>query len=241
MGISPSLKGKTAIITGTSSGIGRAIGLALAEAGVQCVLAARREKDLKKLADEIQELGVKVLVLKTDVAQEEDLNTLVTKTIREFKHLHILINNAGVYHRGRLEKLEVDKLLTTINVNLIAPMLLTKLALPYLKKESHSAVINISSIAGTMGFARGSAYAASKHGMLGFSDSLFEEVREDGIKVCAICPGFVATPMTIDRGLIKEKMIPAEDVAKMVVDILTMTPQSCPSKIILRPQYSPYE
>jgi short-subunit dehydrogenase len=151
-----------------------------------------------------------------------------------------LINNAGIYRRSKVEKLDKEMILSTFNINVVAPFLLTKYCLPYLKGNKGGAVINIASMAGLMGFAEGSVYSASKHALIGFSESLFEEVRADGIKVCAICPGFVKTPMVEQAPLDQEKMIPPEDVAQAVVDVLKLSEKSCPTRIVMRPQYSVY-
>lgn len=234
------LKGKVAIVTGASAGIGRAISLALAAEGVRCVLAARRANELAAVCREIEAAKGEALIVPTDVTHEGQIQTLVAKTLDHFGDLHILINNAGTYYRGKVENLEKEKILSLLNINLIAPFLVTKHCLPHLKGNKGGAVINIASLAGLMGFAEGSAYSASKHGLLGFTESLYEEVREEGIKVCAICPGFVRTPMVAQAPLNQEKMIPPEDVAQTVVDVLKLSRKSCPTRIVLRPQYSVY-
>ena len=234
------LKGKVAIITGASAGIGRSVSLALAAEGVRCVLAARRANELSEVCREIEKAGGEALVVPTDVTHEGQIQTLVAKTLEHFGDLHILINNAGVYQRGRVEQLEKEKILHTLNINLISHMLVTKYCLPHLKGKKGAAVINMASMAGLMGFADGSVYSASKHALIGFSESLYEEVREEGIKVCAICPGFVRTPMVAKTPLKQENMIPPEDVAQMVVNVLKLSGNSCPTRIVIRPQYSVY-
>jgi len=233
------LKGKNALITGASSGIGRAISLQLAKAGVNCVLAARRQGALEALAQEIEEYEVRTMVVPTDVTNEAEREALLETIGNEWGELHILINNAGIFKMSSVDDLQLDSLEQTLAVNLIAPMMLAKLSLYLLRQNEHSAIINIASISGTMGFAKGSAYSASKFGIMGFSESLFEEVREQGVKVCAICPGYVNTEMVAGHGLDEAKMIQPEDIASTVVHVLEMPVQSCPSKIIIRPQFSP--
>lgn len=235
------LKGKIALITGASAGIGRAIAIKLAQEGVDCVLAARREEGLKETAKEVEKAGSKGVIVPTDVTKEEDLVNLVETAVSNLGGVNILINNAGVFYRSKVEDLKAAELEKSLATNLMAPMILTKLTLPYLKKQKGSAVINMASVAAKMGFSDGSAYCASKYGLLGFSESLFEEVREEGIKVCALCPGFIKTSMVTGRpGLDAEKMIPPEEVAQTVFNILTLSNKACPTEIILRPQYSPY-
>lgn len=233
------LRGKVAIVTGASSGIGRAISLRLAEAGVACALAARRKEALEELAQEIEKIGGQALVVPTDVTDAHELEALVQTVTKELGGLQILVNNAGIYFHAKVEELKRSELESTLAVNLIAPIMLTKLALPHLKKSGESAIINMASIAATAGFARGSSYCASKFGMLGFSESLFEEVREDGIKVCAICPGYVATEMVAGYGLNAEKMIQTEDIASTVLHVLELPPTACPTRIVIRPQFPP--
>jgi len=235
------LENKVALITGASSGIGRAVALRLGESGVHCALAARREEALKEVGSEIEKLGSKALVVKTDVTSEKDLETLVKQTISVLGRIDILINNAGIYVRGKVEDIDKGQLENMLAINLVAPMILTKLALPHLKKQSGSAIINVASIAGKTGFGGLSAYCASKFALRGFSEALFEEVREQGIKVCALCPGFIKTPLVAgSKGLDDEKMIPVEDVAQTVLDVLLLSDKTCPTEITIRPQYPPY-
>lgn len=238
---STSLKDKVALITGASSGIGKAIALSLAKEGVSCSLAARREEALKDTSKEIEKLGSKALIVPTDVTQEKDLKNLVKKTVFDLGRIDFLINNAGIYFRSTVEELEKDQLDKLLATNLVAPMILTKLALPHLKKTPGSAVINLASVAGKTGFGGLSAYCASKFGLRGFSEALFDEVREFGVKVCVLCPGFIKTPMvTGSKGLDDEKMIPVEEVAQTVLNVLQLSDKTCPTEIVMRPQYSPY-
>src|SRR4029453_9312373 len=187
--MSGSLQGKAAIITGASAGIGRAIAQAFAREGIRSALAGRRREELEKTAEAVLRLNGEAIVIPTDLAKEDHLKSLVRTTMERFGALNFLINNAGIYLHTALEKLEKEELEKILAVNLIAPMMLTKFALPHLKEKPGSAVINIASIAGLQGFSKGSAYCASKFGVIGFTECLFEEVRESGIKVCAICPG----------------------------------------------------
>src|SRR4029434_1743550 len=237
---SETLQGKTAIVTGASAGIGRAIAQAFAREGIRSALAGRRREELEKTAKEISQRGGEAIVVPTDVQDENQLKALMQAAADRWGSLDFLINNAGVYLHLALEKLTRKQLEEVLADNLVAPMMLTKYALPHLEKAPGSAVINIASIAGLQGFSKGSAYCASKFALLGFTECLFEEVREKGIKVCAICPGYVATPMTDGYSYLDaEKMIPPEDVAQTVLDVLKLSVKSCPTQIIVRPQYSP--
>jgi short-subunit dehydrogenase len=120
-------------------------------------------------------------------------------------------------------------------------MVLTKLVLPEIIKTPGALIVNISSIAGKMGMAESSAYSAAKFGLRGFTEALFEEVREYGVKVSAICPGYVDTPLIPNRkALMREEMIRPEDIANAVEFILDSSPSACPVEITIRPQKSPF-
>jgi len=129
----------------------------------------------------------------------------------------------------------------TFQVNLRAPMILSKLVLPQMMERGEGSIINISSVSGKSGQANGSAYSASKFGLMGFTQSLYEEVREYGIRVAAICPGFVDTPLIPQmRRMDRSKMIRPEDIAQTVLFVLTSPPTACPVEITVRPQRTPY-
>jgi len=116
----------------------------------------------------------------------------------------------------------------------------TRLALPYITRSEHGAVIFIASMAGKVAYGMNPAYVASKHGLVGFAGSVFEDVRERGIKVCAICPGLVSTAVTADIGLDLAKAIQPDDVAAAVRFVLTFPPSACPTEILLSPQRNPW-
>jgi short-subunit dehydrogenase len=129
----------------------------------------------------------------------------------------------------------------TLKVNLRAPMILAHLVVPQMIAKGDGAVINIGSISGKSGDANASGYAASKFGLIGFTQSLYEEVREYGIKVSVILPGFVDTPLIPEtRQLDRSKMIRADDIAQAVHFVLTSSPSCCPVEITVRPQKTPY-
>ena len=233
------LNSKTVLITGAGRGIGKATALLFAKHGATILLVSRTKTELETVAREIAHLGAQAYIFKTDLSLVSNLKILSEKAIEH--NIEILINNAGCGNKALFHKISVEDLETTISTNLYAPMMLTKLLLPHFLQKKAGCIINIASIAGKMGMANSVAYCASKHGLVGFSHSLFEEVREKNIKVSVICPGFVDTaliPQTkkIDRN----KMIRPEDVASTCLFIATSSPQCCPTEIILRPQNSPY-
>jgi 3-oxoacyl-[acyl-carrier protein] reductase len=229
------------MISGASRGIGRAVALDLARAGADLTLLARSEEALAETATLCRAEGARVLAIPTDVTERAALERAVSKTVDELGGLNVLVNNAGIYAKGPAQSADIDAFERVIDVNVKALMNLTRLALPHiLAAQGHRAVIHIASIVSRMSFAQGGAYCASKHAVLGYSNSLFEDVREAGVKVCAIQPGFVATDMVAGHGLDMDKMIQPQDIAKTVRFVATYPDTGCPVEIIVRPQRSPY-
>jgi len=235
------LKGHVAMVSGASRGIGRAVALDLAQAGADLTLLARSEEALEETANLCREAGARVLALITDVTDRSQLERAVSKTLGELGGLNILVNNAGIHATGAAQSADIEAFERVIDVNVKALMNLSRLALPHiLAAQGHRAVIHIASVVSRMSFARGGAYCASKHAVLGYSNSMFEDVREAGVKVCAIQPGFVATDMVAGHGLNMDKMIQPQDIAKTVRFVATYPETGCPVEIIVRPQRSPH-
>lgn len=224
---------KAAIVTGASRGIGRSIVVRLAQTGYKVALLARDKKGLEETARQCGS-GSETLIVPCDLSNPTEWKPAVDRVIEKWGAINVLVNNAGIHESADPESW--DK---TLDVNLRATMGLTRLALPYLEKAGSGAVINIASIAGLMGVAGSAAYCASKHGVMGFTRALFEDVREKNIKVSAICPGFVATDLTESPKLDSKKMIQPEDVAETVLFVINFPSTGCPTEIVLRPQHSP--
>jgi NAD(P)-dependent dehydrogenase (short-subunit alcohol dehydrogenase family) len=236
-----SLEGKVAVVTGAGRGIGKAVSLSLAKSGCRVVLAARSGDQLDEVQKEISARGSKALSVPTDLTRDDETSALVEKIQQVWGGADILINNAGWGKRAPVVKAKTEDWDQTFRLNLRAPMLLAKLLLPHMIEKGEGAVINIGSVSGKTGEANGAAYSASKFGLIGFTQSLFEEVREYGIKVAVILPGFVDTPLIPpNRQLDRSKMIQAEDVAQAVHYVLTSPLTACPVEITIRPQRSPY-
>ena len=235
------LKGSVVLITGASRGIGRAVALRLARAGAATVLAARTVADLHTVADLIQRGTREALTVPTDVTDDHQLAALVRVGIERFGHIDILVNNAGGgTPRTPAVKADLRDWEGTLRVNLWATMHLTRLVLPHMIQRRIGTIINIGSLAGLTGRAGESAYAAAKFGVRGFSQSLFEEVREYGIKVCTICPGYVDTLLIPpNRRIDRNKMISPDDVAEAVYSVVVASPRMCPTEMILQPQFDP--
>jgi len=235
------LAGKVAIVTGAGSGIGKAVALLLSRSGSRVVLAARNESRLSVVREEIEKGGGEAMVVATDLTRDEELERLVNRAVEKWGSIDYLINNAGWGKHAPVVKAKIKDWDETLQVNLRAPMILAKLVLPTLIQKGGGAIVNIASIAAKMGDANAAAYSASKFGLLGFTQSLYEEVREYGIKVAAILPGFVDTPLIpVTAKMDRSKMIRPEDVAEAVLFVLNSSPACCPVEITIRPQKSPY-
>jgi len=231
------LEEKTALVTGAGRGIGRAIAIALAKAGCTVVITARTTPELAAVQQEILAAKGKASMVQADLTRDDELHAL----IETCGPVDFLINNAGWGKRATVVRSRVDDWDQTFRVNLRGPMILAKELLPAMIKKGEGAVINIGSVSGKNGEANGAAYSASKFGLIGFTQSLYEEVREQGIKVAVILPGFVDTPMIPPvKHLDRSKMIQANDVAQAVLYILNAPPTACPVEITIRPQRTPY-
>ncbi len=214
------LKNKNALITGAGKGIGKAIAIALAKEGVNLILVSRTQADVDQLAIETTNLGVKSLALTADVSDINSINTAVEKALAEFKHIDILINNAGTGKFGNFLELEPEEWENIIKVNLMGTYYTTRAVVPNMIERKTGDIINISSTAGLNGNALTSAYSASKFAVLGLTDSLMHEMRKHNIRVTALTPSTVATDLAIDLKLTDgnpEKVMQAEDVAELII------------------------
>jgi len=235
-----SLAGKVALVTGSGRGIGKAVALSLARSGCRLVVTARTAAQLEQVQQEIQAIGGDSKTVPADLTRDQDIEKVVAEIRGAYGAVDFLVNNAGWGKRAPVARLKVEDLDQTLRVNLRAPMLLAKHLLPAMIEKGEGAIINIGSVSGKTGEANGAAYSASKFGLIGFTQSLYEEVREHGIKVAVILPGFVDTPMIPPvKQLDRSKMIQANDVAQSVLYVLNSPPTSCPVEITIRPQRTP--
>lgn len=181
---------KVVLITGASAGIGKAIAERMAAEKARLVLAARSEDKLQTLSDELTAQGTEVLVVKTDVSDPNDLETLAGRAIEKFGRIDVLINNAGVECFRYFEQVETDDILQTIETNLTGTIVLTRYVIPHMLKQGAGCIINMSSTAGKHCPPFGSVYGATKAGLIGFTQGLRGEYLKRGITATAICPGF---------------------------------------------------
>ena len=213
------MKNKVCIITGAGGGIGSAIAEALFNEGFKLVLMGRDEEKLKKVAK-----GRDCLILTGTLLSDGYIKYAVDAAVDAFSGVDILINNAGVAQSKPFEEISMDEYDDIMNTNARAPFLLCKTALPYLQKSSFGTIINIASVTAHKGYALQSAYAASKHALIGFSKALAKEYYEKGVRVHVISPGGVFTDMVkISRpDLTSEGMILPSDIAETVLYLLRM-------------------
>jgi 3-oxoacyl-[acyl-carrier protein] reductase len=220
-----SLKGKKALITGGSRGIGRATAIALAKQGVELGLIARSEESFETIRNELSTLGATFFTATADVGQETEVEQAVSKIENELGSIDILINNAGVGVRGTFLEIPTDEWNRVLNTNVMGIVHVTKAALPAMIKKNKGDVINISSMSGLKGTEGSSAYSASKFAVIGLSESLMQEVRRHNIRVSVLTPSLVDTDFTRDR--VSEprdpnKFMQAEDIAEYIVDLLQL-------------------
>ena len=186
------LKGKNAILTGASRGIGPFIGRALAREGVSLALAARSEEQLQEVAGELSSYGVRTVAIPTDITDEDSLKNLVDRTKAEFGHIDILVNNAGIEWVSRYTSLSLEYIQKIIKTNLIGPMMLTRLVLPDLLKQKGGHIVTMSSLGGVKGSPYSVTYAATKAGLIQFTSGLRAELKGTGVSASVICPTFVS-------------------------------------------------
>jgi len=235
------LDGKTAVVTGGSKGIGYSIGEYLARAGANVVISARNAGEVKAAADRLNTLGAGTVIgVQADVRSYEDVQRMITAAAELGNGLDILINNAGVGGFAPVDQISVDLWHTIIETNLNGVFYCCREAIPHMRKRGAGWIINIGSLAGKNPFAGGAAYNASKFALVGFSEAMMLDVREDEIRTSYVMPGSVATyfnghtPSEADAWKIQP-----EDIAQIVMDLLAMNPRTLPSCVEVRPSRPP--
>lgn len=220
------------IITGATAGIGKELAIQLSYQKAFLSLAARDETRLNKIAEECRANGARVLIVPTDVSEKEQCRNLIDKTVSEFGRIDSLINNAGISMWARFDEITDLSLLEKImQVNYFGSVYCTYFALPYLKK-SNGRIVGISSLTGKTGVPTRTGYAASKHAMAGFFDSLRIELMNSGVTVTMIYPGFVATEVRerafgsdgkpLGKSHLDEKnVMPVDECAKQIMNAVS--------------------
>jgi 3-oxoacyl-[acyl-carrier protein] reductase len=234
------LKDKCAVVTGATKGIGYAVAESLLKADASVFICARDKSELKRALEKLSASGA-VDGEVCDVRSEEQTRAMLEAAARAFGGVDILVNNAGIGIIGKtVEEMSGDEFRQTLETNLFGVFYACHYAVPLMKKRGGGYIINISSLAGQNAHPKMAAYNASKFGLNGFSEAMMQEVRNDNIKVTAICPGSVNTffgggEPSKDNAW----QLQPEDIAQTVMDLLNQNPRSLPSKIEIRPSNPP--
>ena len=217
-------KDKTVVITGGSEGVGAAAARMFAEAGANLMLVARSKRNLEVMAEELRD-KTRVEVFAMDVSDDGACVDLFKKAEFEFGHIDILVNNAGYHQRGLAAEVGVADLGKMVDVNLKAPIMLSRIALPYLREAGGGAIINVGSLAGRTPVPGSATYAATKAGLRSFTYSMFEELRGSGIKIATVSPGpidtgFIMSDVDVVSDLtFSQPISTAEQVAQAILDL----------------------
>lgn len=226
------LKGKTAVVTGGSRGIGRAIALELASCGANVVVNyTRNSKAADEVVAEIEAMGLSGMAVKADVSIASEVENLVNEVLKTFGSIDILVNNAGITRDNLIIRMTEKEFDEVINTNLKGAFICTKAVSRVMIKQKSGKIINVSSVVGIVGNAGQSNYAAAKAGLIGFTKSMAKELAKRGINVNAVAPGFIQTDMTsvLPENVKEEflKSIPLmrigkpEDIAKTVLFLVS--------------------
>ncbi|HEX2833905.1 MAG TPA: SDR family NAD(P)-dependent oxidoreductase [Thermoanaerobaculia bacterium] len=213
------IRGKTAVITGASSGIGRATALEMARRGAHVVLGARRLEQLERVADECRALGVRATVVQTDVTKPEDCARLIAQA----GVVDVLVNNAGFAVLDAIAEADVDDFREMMETNYFGAVHTTQAVLPQMLARRAGTIVNVSSICGIMGYARMGGYCATKFALVGFTEALRDEVLPRGVRVALVCPATTKSEFFVraerDKMPAAERLLPAlssEKVARAV-------------------------
>ena len=237
-----SLAGKVAIVTGGSRGIGLAVSAALLQRGVHVAITGINKDHLERAVSDLARVAThdaRVLPFAVDVRDHLAVASLVDETVRRQDGLDILVNNAGVGWFGSVESQGHDDWRRVFDTNVTGIFNCCKAAVPHLRRRGGGYIINISSLAGSNPFSGGASYCASKAAVDAFSEALMQEVRQDGIRVSYVKPGSVNTDFMGHADPQNDWKLRAEDVAQVVVDLVSHDARSLPSRVEIRPSKPP--
>jgi NAD(P)-dependent dehydrogenase (short-subunit alcohol dehydrogenase family) len=233
-------RGRVALVTGGTRGIGAAIARRLARDGFATFISGTRPETLDEAYRRFADEGLQIRGFAADARREEDQRRLVESVAREAGRLDVLVNNAGIGRFAAVDRLAPDDFRAVIETNLLGPYYAVHYAAPIMKRNGGGFVINVASLASVNPFAGGSAYNASKFGLLGFSEAAMLDLRHDGIRMATVLPGSVATEFGDSHGGREHSwMLQAADVAEAVADLVRFPDRAIPSRIDLRPSKPP--
>jgi 3-oxoacyl-[acyl-carrier protein] reductase len=240
--MSNSLEGKVAIVTGGSRGIGLAIAAAFIKKGTHVAISGIKKDHLEKAEAELNKVaaaGARVLIFAVDVRDQLAVQSLFDETARRQGGIDILVNNAGVGWFGNVESQGHDDWRRVFDTNVTGIFNCCKAGIPHLRRRGGGYIVNISSLAGSNPFAGAASYCASKAAVDAFSEALMQEVRHDGIRVSYVKPGSVNTDFMGQADPANEWKLRSEDVAQVVIDLVSQDARSLPSRVEMRPSRPP--
>jgi 3-oxoacyl-[acyl-carrier protein] reductase len=229
------LADKVAIVTGSSSGIGKAIALRFGQAGAKVVVAARRYDLCKQTAAQIAEGGGEAFPMQTDVADEEQVERLLAETVNRYRKLDILVNNAGIFGGRHLAQTTTQAFDEVLNTNLRGTFFCCRAGFRLMQRAGGGTIINMSSVAGVQAWSGTGTYSASKFGIMALTHALADEGKSYGIKVCAICPGGVADELvdSSKEEILASRKIDPFDIAETAVYLATLGPHTTVRQIVV--------
>jgi NADP-dependent 3-hydroxy acid dehydrogenase YdfG len=232
------MKSTVVVITGASQGIGAAIARVFASEvrGVRLALIARSEKNLRIVAAAGAKLGADVEIFPCDVSDEASVATAAKAVAKRFGVVDVLINNAGTFAGAPLTKLAVAEFDRIVATNLRSAFLVTRAFLPAMLRRRRGDIFFMSSIAGLGAYPNGAAYCAAKFGVTGLAKVLRAETKQANIRVCCVHPGATWSPSWSKSGVKRERLMPAEDVARAFLDVYRLGRRTVVEEIVLRPQ-----
>lgn len=226
---------RNAVITGATQGIGKAIAEILLANGVNIAICARSEADLQQLKKDWQEQypALSIIATRADFSQPEDVARFAIEIRKAFSSIDVLVNNAGIFQPGDITTEPRGQLESMMQVNLYSAYHLTRTLLPQMQAGSH--IFNMCSVASLKAYPNGGAYSITKYALLGFSENLREELKPRSIKVTALCPGATWSRSWSGSGVSPDRIMEAEDVAKMLWATYTLSATADVETIVMRP------
>jgi NADP-dependent 3-hydroxy acid dehydrogenase YdfG len=226
------------LITGASQGIGAAIARTFAKElpGCRLALVARNEKNLKTVARACAKLGADTEPFVCDVSEEASVAAMADAVKKRFGPVDVLINNAGKFFGAPFLQMKTADFDAQVAANLRSVFLVSQAFVPGMVKRGRGDVFNMSSIAGRQAYPNGAAYCAAKYGVTGLSAVMRAELKDKGVRVCCIHPGATFSPSWSGSGVPEERMMPAEDIARAILDIYRLSRRTVVEEIVLRPQ-----
>ncbi|MBE1160032.1 SDR family NAD(P)-dependent oxidoreductase [Dyella acidiphila] len=240
------LRDRVALVTGASSGIGEATALALAEQGAKVAIAARRKDRLEQLAGKLTELGAEPLLLVADLVRETEAQRIVREAEAHYGRLDILVNNAGVMYLEPVAEADLPRWRSMLELNVLSLIASTQAALAGMRARGDGHIVNVASVAGRVANPGSAAYAATKFGVVGFSEALRREVYKDNIRVSVIEPGMVDTELrehiahaasqrAVNLRAGEMRQLQAEDIADAILFCVTRPDYVCINEVLMRP------